>query len=164
MMINQSTKTQTLLICGMLLQTSFVVQATHLPSAPKAKISSLPNDTQPIVIKFTNKPFAEVIASIEQQSNIKIQIVPFLQNKLITVDIQASNWENAIAQLLNNYNRAGFIDKNGRTNRILVTGMNGNGSDAITSPEGLFKYSDNNVLQKIPDHLKRKYSDPYRQT
>lgn len=35
-----------------------------------------------------------------------------------------------------------------------MTGINGNGSDAINSPESLFHYSDNNLLQKIPDHLK----------
>ena len=154
-MIFQSNKLYTLLIFGMLLQASFVAQATHASPAPKTKISSLSDDTQTIVIKFTNTPFVEIATAIEQQSNIKIQIVPFLKNKLITVDIQDSSWENAIAQLLNNYNRAGFIDKNGRTSRILVTGINGNGSDAQTSPEGLFNYADNNLLHKIPDHLKQ---------
>ncbi|OQK17474.1 hypothetical protein AU255_06235 [Methyloprofundus sedimenti] len=154
-MIFQENRLYTFLICGMLLQISFEVQATLPSPASKAKVSSLPDDTQPIIIKFTNKPFSEIATSIEQQSNIKIQIVPFLQNKLITADIHASSWENAIAQLLNNYNRAGFIDKYGRTSRILVTGINGNGSDSITSPEDLFNYSENNVLQKIPDHLKK---------
>lgn len=81
--------------------------------------------------------------------------MPLLKNHLITVDIQAKSWENAIAQLLNNYNRAGFIGKNGRTNRILVTGINGNGSDSITPPPGLFSYSENNELQQLPDHLKK---------
>lgn len=154
-MIFQANKLYPLLIGGFLLHVAYAVQAAPPSPSSQVKFSPLPIDTQPIIIKFTNTPFAEVAASIEQQSNIKIQIVPFLKNKLITVNIQDSSWEKAIAQLLINYNRAGFIDKNGRTSRILVTGMNGNGSDAITSPEGLFKYSDNNVLQKTPDHLKQ---------
>lgn len=153
-MIFQENRLHALLLYGILSQASFVAQATPTPATPKASISSLPNKIQPIVIKYTNKPFVEVVAEIKKQSNIKIQIVPFLKNHLITADIQARNWEIAIAQLLNNYNRAGFIGKNGRTVRIIVTGINGNGSDAINSPESLFHYSDNNLLQKIPDHLK----------
>jgi len=154
-MFFQENRLHALLIYGILSQASFIAQATPIPATPKASISSLPNETQTIVIKYTNKPFVEIAAAIEKQSNIKIQIVPFLKNHLITADIQARSWEIAIAQLLKNYNRAGFIDKNGRTSRIIVTGINGNGSDTINSPESLFNYSDNNLLQKIPDHLKK---------
>ena len=152
-MIFQANNLHTL-ICGMLLSASFVTQATYISHTPNVKVNSLPNDTQPVIIKFTNKPFVEVATAIEQQSHIKILIVPFLKNKLITADIQASSWKNAIVQLLKNYNRAGFIDKNGQISRIIVTGINSNGSDSITPPPVPFSYSESNLLQQRPGHLK----------
>ena len=152
-MIFQAKKIFTLVTCIMLLQTSFIAQATFFPLSPKDKITT--NATQPIHIQFTKKPFVEVAAAIEQQSNIKIQIVPPLKNHLITADIQAKNWETAIAGLLKGYNRVGFISENGQISQILVTGINGAGTDANNPPEGLFSYPDENLLQNIPDHLKK---------
>ena len=156
-MIVQAKQIFTLLICGMLFPASFVVQATITPPVPKNKISSvsMSNGSQPIVIQLTKKPFTDVIARIELQSNIKIQIVPFLKNHLITANIHAKNWETAIPKLLNGYNWVGFINETGQTTRILVTGINDTGTDAPKPPKELFSYADKNLLLDIPDHLKQ---------
>ena len=153
-MVFPANKQLTLLICTILLQTSLFAQATVSSPIAIDKSSSLSPTTKPIAIQFTNKPFVDVATLIEQQSNIKIQIVPFLRNHLITANIKAKNWEMAITQLLATYNRVGFINENGNLNQVLITGINGNGTDAINPPEKLFNYSDNNLLHDRPDHLK----------
>jgi Metallo-peptidase family M12B Reprolysin-like len=142
-----------IITCTMLFQASSIVHATLLPLSSPAKTDAIL--TQPIHIQFTKASFIDVATVIEQKSKIKIQIVPPLQNHLITADIQAKSWAKAIAGLLKGYNHIGFIGANGQIKRILVTGINGNGSDAIKAPEGLINYPDNNVLGQIPDHLKQ---------
>jgi len=154
-MIIQVNKLYFWVIFAIFLQ-SFLVQARVSSSAPENKVDVQNDNSNLISLQFDRIPFYEVADEIEQRSSIIIELAPLLDDVLITADIQAKNWESAIAQLLKIYNRAGFINKAGQTTRILVTGVRGNGKDPYNQSGDLFSYLDNNSLQDIPDHLKNR--------
>lgn len=154
-MINQVNKRLTLILFAMLLPVSFIVQATVASPTPEDKINSLVNASQPIAIKFTKKTFTDVAATIEQQSKIQIQIAPVLKNHLLTANIKAENWLTAIPKLLKGYNWVGIMKDNGQLGRVLVTGINNNGTDVPNLQKQLFNYVDKSILKSIPEHLEK---------
>lgn len=143
-----------LIICVTLFLLSMVALAADVSVKPENTANTETDQSTKITLTYDRIPFDEVVAEIEQQSNIKIEVVPALQNELITTKIRTADWKTAIDELLKGYNRVGFINKKGETSRILVTGVSGNGKDAYSLAEGLFSYEDNNSLAEIPDHLK----------
>ena len=153
-MLAQKNKIFTLVIFGILLLAPFVAQATLTPPL-KDKITVLSNNAGAIHLQFINKSLVDVAAAINQRSTIKLQIAPVLNNHLITANIQAKNWQTAMSKLLKGYNHVGFINDSGRITRILITGINSNGADAIEPRKELFSLLDDNLLQKIPDHLQK---------
>jgi hypothetical protein len=84
----------------------------------------------PVELNLSGRPLTDVIRDISQRSGTEIVVADSLGQDRITAAIAEEGWNDAIKSLLADYNYEAQWNGNGKIQRVIVSGRNGNGEAA----------------------------------
>jgi len=101
-------------------------------SSPSAE----PMATDKIEMQFRDDSLSAVAAELSRRSGVRIAVSSSIKSSLVNADVQAENWNDAIKSALAGFNFLAILDRDGRFQKIWLTGTkdpsSGSGSDATT--------------------------------
>lgn len=119
--------------------------------------------TRAIDVSYRGQTLAGVVDDLSRRSGIEFKVPAELSKDLLNRSATANTWADAVKTLLKGYNYAGYSGDNGKLNRVVVTGRNGDGIDAVaaapTGPSAAVNNRRNEVLayQARAGELPEKY-------
>lgn len=125
-------------LAGLLFATlSFLVMNTAViaRSGDSSAPSVAPISTGTIEMQFRDDTLSAVTAQLSRRSGVRFSVSSSLKSSLVNADVQADNWNDAIKSSLAGFNYLATLDRDGRFQKIWLTGTkdpsSGSGSIAI---------------------------------